>query len=109
MRAAMLEALTPLLLASSANCLFQPSNPPAVLPHCAAPALLAIDMSATKAVTVIALNRQRLIIENSFQNSLRQTKRAHRRSRSAVPVACTALSVRAPTRATGTERVHQIK
>jgi hypothetical protein len=40
MRAATVEALTPLALASSPNCLFHASKPAAVLPHCAAPALL---------------------------------------------------------------------
>jgi hypothetical protein len=39
MRAAIAEAPT-LPLASSANCLFHASKPAAVLPHCAAPALL---------------------------------------------------------------------
>jgi hypothetical protein len=63
MRAATVEALTPLALASLTNCFFHASRPVAVLPHCAALALLAIDMSATKAATVTALNRQALVIE----------------------------------------------
>src|SRR5262252_7271627 len=64
MRAAIVEALTPFPLASSANCFFQPSKPAAELPHCAALARLAIDKSA-KAAT-LNLNRRPLVIENSF-------------------------------------------
>jgi hypothetical protein len=66
MRAATVEALTPLALASLANCFFHGSKPVAVLPHCAALALLAIDMSTTKAATVIVLegaSRCRLVAD----------------------------------------------
>src|SRR5580693_3782911 len=67
MRAVTAEALTPLPLASSANCFFHASKPAAVLPHCAAHALLAIQMSATKAATVTVLNCPPLVIQNSFR------------------------------------------
>src|SRR5713101_6264266 len=66
MRAARVEAPTPLPLASSANCFFHASKPAAVLPHCAAPALLVIHRSATKIVTVTALSCPPLVIPNSF-------------------------------------------
>jgi hypothetical protein len=56
MRAPTVEALTPLPRASIANWFFHASKPAAVLPHCAALALLAINASATKAATVTALN-----------------------------------------------------
>src|ERR1700730_4194774 len=66
MRAATVEALTPLALASSANCFFHASKPAAVLPHCAAPALLAIHTNATKAAMMTVLNCPPLVIQNSF-------------------------------------------
>src|SRR5829696_6154293 len=64
MRAATVEALTLFPLASSANCFFHASKPAAVLPHCAAPASLAIQTSATKAATVTALNCPPVVIQN---------------------------------------------
>src|SRR5215203_4601874 len=64
MRAATVEALTLFPLASSANCFFHASKPAAVLPHCAAPASLAIHTSAAKAATVTALNCSPLVIQN---------------------------------------------
>src|SRR6202035_5823992 len=67
MRAATVEALTPFALASSANCLFHASKPAAVLPHCAAPALLVVHTSATKTATVTVLSCPPLSIPNSFQ------------------------------------------
>src|SRR5260370_27750174 len=66
MRAARVEALTPFPLASSANCLFHPSKPAAVLPHCAASALLAINGSAIRTATVIVPSCPPLVIPNSF-------------------------------------------
>src|SRR5215208_4523775 len=64
MRAATVEALTLFPLASSANCFFHASKPAAVLPHCAAPASLAIHTSATKTATVTALNCPPVVIQN---------------------------------------------
>src|SRR5215208_8545750 len=64
MRAATLEALSLFPLASSANCFFHASKPAAVLPHCAAPASLAIHTSATEAATVTALNCPPVVIQN---------------------------------------------
>src|SRR3984893_2391368 len=68
MRAATVEALTPLPLASSANCFFHASKPAAVLPHCAASALLAIHTSAAKAATVTVLNCPPLVIQNPLSH-----------------------------------------
>src|ERR1700688_1769413 len=62
MRAPTVEALTPLARASIANWFFHASKPAAVLPHCAALALLAINTSATKAATVTVLNCPPLVI-----------------------------------------------
>src|ERR1700730_10629600 len=67
MRAATVGALTPLPLASSANCFFHASKPAAVPPHFAAPASLAINTSTTKAATVTVLNCPPLVIQNSFR------------------------------------------
>src|SRR6266516_4358931 len=74
MRAATVEELTPLPLASSANCFFHASKPAAVLPHCAAPALLVIHTNATKAATVTVLNCPPLVISELPSHPLHQTK-----------------------------------
>src|ERR1700694_2207370 len=66
MRAARVEALTPFPLASSANCFFHASKPAAVLPHCAAPALLVIHTSATRTATATVLTCRPSVIPNSF-------------------------------------------
>src|SRR5258708_39673709 len=66
MRAPMVEALTPFPFASSANRFFHASKPAAVLPHCAAPALLVIHTNATKTATVTVLSCSPLVIANSF-------------------------------------------
>src|SRR5215208_5703119 len=54
MRAETADAVMPFPLASSANCLFNPSNPPPALPHCAPWASLAINIRAT-ATTITAV------------------------------------------------------
>src|ERR1700737_133008 len=66
MRAASVEALTPFPLASSANCFFHASKPAAVLPHCAAPALLVIHTSDTRTATATVLTCRPSVIPNSF-------------------------------------------
>src|SRR5215211_7496040 len=65
MSAVTAEALMPFPLASSANCCFHGSKPAAVLPHCAAPALLAVHASA-KAVAAMIWSCPPLVIQNSF-------------------------------------------
>src|SRR5258706_14345896 len=75
MRAARVEALTPFPLASSATCLFHASKPAAVLPHCAASALLAIKRSAIKTATVIVLSCPPLVICELLSHSLHRAKR----------------------------------
>ena len=65
MSAEMAEALT-LLRASSANCRFQPSNPAAELPHCAARASPAAPASAARAAAATVLKRPILVIRNSL-------------------------------------------
>src|SRR6266404_4790363 len=78
MRAARVEALTPLALASSENCLFHASKPAAVLPHCAAPALPVIHRSATRTATVTVLSCPPLVIRNPFPTPCsRQTLARH--------------------------------
>jgi hypothetical protein len=62
MRAEMVEALTPLALASWANSCFQSSKPAALLPHWAALAVWAAPKSDTKAVTAAILYCQPLVI-----------------------------------------------
>jgi hypothetical protein len=78
MRAATVEALTPLALASSPNCLFHASKPTAELPHCAAPALLAIHTSPTKAAMMTVLNFPPLVIQNSFHTPSDEKLARHR-------------------------------
>src|SRR5262244_1542963 len=65
MKAARVEPLMPFPRASSANCFFHASKPAAVLPHGAALAWLAIQVSATTAATVVVLNCPSLVIKTS--------------------------------------------
>src|SRR5688572_10463313 len=71
MRAAIAVVLAPLILASVANCCFQASKPVAVLPHCAASAVLAIPTSDAKATNAMILDCRATNIRTSFHTEIR--------------------------------------
>jgi hypothetical protein len=78
-KAAMLEALMPFPLASSANCLFQALEPAAVLPHCAASAFMPRHASTANAVKAAVAISLPLIIQTPFAPFGRRLARILRR------------------------------
>src|ERR1700755_1338709 len=63
-------APTPLALASWANWLFQASNPPGPLPHCAASACEPRPVNIARLRNAAVVNFMRLVIENSLNGPL---------------------------------------